>query len=173
MHAIELFGTYPIRRLDAEVLIDAICAVTGTTEEYSSAIPEPFTFLPDGTRAISLPDGSISSSFLELFGRPARDAGLESERNLNPSGAQRLHFLNSSHIRAKIEQSRILRKSLRSADAPNRLATDLYTTILSRPPTEAEKALFRDNLTASTTRKEALIDITWAMFNTTEFLCRH
>lgn len=171
--AIELFGTYPIRRLDAEVLIDAICAVTGTTEEYSSAIPEPFTFLPDGTRAISLPDGSISSSFLELFGRPARDAGLESERNLNPSGAQRLHFLNSSHIRAKIEQSRILRKSLRSADAPNRLATDLYTTILSRPPTEAEKTLFRDNLTDATTRKDALIDIIWALFNTTEFLCRH
>jgi len=171
--AIGLFGAYPIRRLDAEVLIDAVCAVTGTTEEYSSAIPEPFTFLPDGARAISLPDGGISSSFLELFGRPARDSGLESERIMNPSGAQRLHFLNSSHIRTKIEQGRGLRKLLRSTDAPNRLAYELYTTILSRPPTETEKTRFRDNLTDPATRRDALIDMTWALFNTTEFLCRH
>ena len=27
---------YPLRRLDAEVLVDALCQITGTTEEYSS-----------------------------------------------------------------------------------------------------------------------------------------
>ena len=32
------FACYPLRRLDAEVLIDAVCQVTGTAEEYSSAI---------------------------------------------------------------------------------------------------------------------------------------
>jgi hypothetical protein len=170
---LELFGAYPIRRLDAEVLIDAICAVTGSGESYSSAIPEPFTFLPDGSRAIALPDGSISSSFLELFGRPARDSGFESERNSNPSAAQRLHFLNSSQIRSKIEQSPALRKLARNAGAPNNAATQLYTAILCRPPTEAEKSLVRDVLGATANRKEALIDLTWALFNTPEFLCRH
>jgi Protein of unknown function (DUF1553)/Protein of unknown function (DUF1549) len=76
------FAQYPIRRLDAEVLADAICDTTGTTESYTSAIPEPFTFIPEGQRSISLPDGSISSAFLELFGRPPRDSGLEAERNV-------------------------------------------------------------------------------------------
>lgn len=171
--AIELFGAYPIRRLDAEVLIDAICAVTGTSETYSSAIPEPFTFLPEGSRAIALPDGSISSSFLELFGRPSRDSGLESERNSAPSAAQRLHFLNSSHVRAKIEQSPMLRKMLRATTAPNNIATQLYTAILCRPPTAQESALVRETLAATANRKEALTDLTWALFNTTEFLCRH
>jgi hypothetical protein len=42
------FAYYPLRRLEAEVLIDALCQVTGTTEKYNSAIPEPYTFLPEG-----------------------------------------------------------------------------------------------------------------------------
>src|ERR1017187_2198414 len=63
------FAYYPLRRLDAEVLADAICETTGTTETYTSSIPEPFTFIPEDQRAISLPDGSITSAFLELFGR--------------------------------------------------------------------------------------------------------
>ena len=87
------FAHYPLRRLEAEVLIDALCQITGTTEKYSSAIPEPFTFIPEDQRSIALPDGSISSSFLELFGRPPRDTGLESERNNRPTAAQRLHLL--------------------------------------------------------------------------------
>ena len=99
------FAHYPLRRLDAEVLIDAICQITGTTETYTSAIPEPFTFIPDDQRSISLPDGSITSTFLELFGRPSRDTGLEAERNNRLTAAQRLHLLNSSHVQRKIEQS--------------------------------------------------------------------
>ncbi len=103
------FAHYPLRRLDAEVLIDALDQITGTTEDYSSAIPEPFTFIPENQRSIALADGSITSSFLEMFGRPPRDTGLESERNNRPTADQRLHLLNSSHVQRKIEQSPMLR----------------------------------------------------------------
>jgi hypothetical protein len=99
------FAYYPLRRLDAEVLIDAVNQITGTSEEYSSAVPEPFTYMPEGQRAVALPDGSITSPFLEMFGRPARDTGLESERSNRPTADQRLHLLNSSHIQRKIENS--------------------------------------------------------------------
>ena len=71
------------------MLIDAICQITGTTEEYTSPIPEPFTFIPENQRSIELADGSIGSSFLEMFGRSPRDTGLESERNNRPTAAQR------------------------------------------------------------------------------------
>ena len=94
------FAYYTVRRLEAEVLIDALCQITGTTENYSSPIPEPFTFIPAGQRSIALADASITSSFLEMFGRPARDIGLESDRNNRTTADQRLHMLNSSHIRA-------------------------------------------------------------------------
>ena len=90
------------------MLIDALDEITGTTEQYSSAIPEPFTYIPESHRSIALPDGSISSSFLELFGRPSRDTGLESERNNRPSADQRLHLLNSTHIQRKIDQCRMV-----------------------------------------------------------------
>ena len=48
------FACYPLRRLEAEVLIDALCQITGTTERYSSTIPEPFTFIP-GRAALDRP----------------------------------------------------------------------------------------------------------------------
>lgn len=93
-----LFACYPVRRLDAEVLADALCLLTGTKEHYMSMVPEPFTHIPAGQRTIALADGSIGSSFLELFGRPARDTGLFSERDNEPTKKQCLHLLNSTHI---------------------------------------------------------------------------
>jgi len=46
------FAAYPLRRMDAEVLSDALDQITGTSEAYSSAIPEPYTFMPDFQRSI-------------------------------------------------------------------------------------------------------------------------
>jgi hypothetical protein len=132
------FAQYPLRRLEAEVMIDALDQITGTTEKYSSAIPEPFTFIPDNMRSIALPDGSISSSFLEMFGRPSRDTGLESERNNRPTADQRLHLLNSSHIQRKLEQSPKLRTLMQSKGNPREVVSNLYLTILSRFPTDDE-----------------------------------
>lgn len=106
----EGFSRYRPRRLDAEVLLDAINQITGTGEKYTSSIPEPFTFLPDDQRAIELADGSIEHPFLELFGRPSRNTSFESERSSLPSVFQAQHLLNSSHIQKKIERSRELKE---------------------------------------------------------------
>jgi hypothetical protein len=104
------FSRYRVRRLDAEPLLDAINQITGGGEKYTSNIPEPFTFLPDDQRAITLSDGSIESPFLELFGRPARNTSYESERSSVPSVFQAQHLLNSSHVQRKIEKSGVLRQ---------------------------------------------------------------
>jgi len=170
------FACYPLRRLEAEVLIDALCQITGTTENYSSAIPEPFTFVPEGQRSIALPDGSITSSFLEMFGRPPRDTGLESERNNRPTPAQRLHLLNSSHIRRKLEEGRLLRSlgAMKGKAAPREVIEELYLTILSRFPTEEELAAVGAYYRSGTVRpREAMLDLAWALINTAEFLYRH
>jgi len=169
------FAYYPLRRLDAEVLIDALCQITGTTEEYTSPIPEPFTFIPDDQRSIALADGSITSPFLEMFGRPARDTGFVSERNNRSTAAQRLHMLNSSHIRLKIEQSQKLRTMFVSSRRnPLRAVTDLYLTILSRPPTEDELKILRNySESGDVIGREFVVDLTWALVNIMEFLYRH
>lgn len=168
-----LFAFYVPRRLDAEVLIDAICGITGTTEEYSSPIPEPFTWVPENQRSIALSDGSISSSFLELFGRPPRDSGLESERNNRSTAAQRLHMLNSSHIQKKIRNGPKLRDMLRGSDAAS-AAKKLYMIILSRPPTPQEVGRIKEYaFDGDAQGNEALVDVAWALINSAEFLYRH
>jgi len=170
-----LFAHYLVRRLDAEVLIDALSWIFGAGESYSSPIPEPFTFIPNNQRTIALADGSITSQFLEMFGRPARDTGLESERTNQPTDAQRLHLLNSTHIQLKIERSWRLRRLLETAKGnPRRAIREIYLTILSRPPTQAELAAAEDYAqTQGLSRKEAACDLAWALINTKEFLYRH
>jgi hypothetical protein len=148
--------------------------ITGTTEKYSSAIPEPFTFIPEEQRSISLADGSITSSFLEMFGRPPRDTGLESERNSRPSAAQRLHLLNSSHIQRKIEQSSKIRILMQSRGNPREFATGLYLMILSRFPTDEElKTVAAYSRSGTVKGREAAVDLAWALINSAEFLYRH
>jgi hypothetical protein len=167
------FAAYPVRRLDAEVLIDALNQITSTTEKYSSPIPEPFTFIPEDQRSIALPDGSITSPFLEMFGRSPRDTGLASERNNRIAADQRLHLLNSSHIQRKLEQSRMLQFQLQGNKPPREIITAMYLGILSRFPTEAEVQTAEAYAKSAASRREAVADLAWALINSTEFLYRH
>jgi hypothetical protein len=170
-----LFAFYPVRRLDAEVLLDALSWISGTGEGYTSAIPEPFTFIPEGERSISLADGSITSPFLEMFGRPTRDTGLESERDLRTTEAQLLHLINSTHIQRKIDRSWRMRRLMQSGRKDRGLVIrSIYVTTLSRHPTAAEMATVREYFaTDGLNPRQAAIDLVWAIINSKEFLYRH
>jgi len=184
--AVANFASYPLRRLDAEVLIDAINKITGTSDLYTSPIPEPFTNIPRDKPAIAIADGSITSPFLALFGRSARATGMENERDNKPVPAQSLHMLNSSHIQLKLEQSPKLKAIFDSGRKPRELVQELYLTILSRQPTDDEvKNALEYNAVGSASksgkpgkagsmkRREDWLDITWALINSSEFLYRH
>ncbi len=186
------FASYPLRRLDAEVLIDAINTITGTSDLYTSAIPEPFTYIPEGRPAIAIADGSITSPFLALFGRSARATGMAGERDNKPVPAQWLHLLNSSHIQHKLEQGPKLRALVDAGRTPNAVIEDLYLTILARFPTAEElknaEALGQMQFVRPPApkggkqppgknvlvkRREDWADLAWALINSTEFLYRH
>ena len=167
------FSHYRVRRLDAEVLIDAINQITGSGEEYSSAIPEPFTFIPSTQRTITLADGSIKSPFLEMFGRPGRDSSLESDRNNSVSVFQTLHLLNSSHIQNKIMNSFRLRRILLDFPSDKNRINILYLTILSRMPSVDEQKTALDYIASSGRPEDGFYDLAWALINTTEFILRH
>jgi len=189
------FASYPLRRLDAEVLIDAINQITGTSDLYTSPIPEPFTYIPEDLPAVALPDGSITSPFLTLFGRSARATGMANERDNKPMPAQWLHLLNSSHIQRKLEQGPRLRTLLDSKRKQTEIIDELFLTILSRFPTPDEvrivdgygqvqpsRAARRgrpDGQTAASgetvvaKNRGDWVDIAWSLINSTEFLYRH
>lgn len=169
------FARYPLRRLEAEVLLDAVNRITGATDRYTSAVPEPFTYLPEEMRAIEIPDGNTTSAVLELFGRPARDTGRLTERNNADSPGQRLHLLNSRHIHGKISQSRSLSElSGRLGARPEELVEELYWRALSRAPTPGERRAAVAYREASRARgREFVTDVVWALINSDEFLYRH
>ncbi|MCK5565823.1 MAG: DUF1553 domain-containing protein [Planctomycetes bacterium] len=169
-----LFAYYPVRRLGAEVLIDALCFITGSSERYSSAIPEPFSFIPKVNRSVDLADGSTTSQFLEMFGRPARDTGLFSERNNKPTDTQRLHMLNSTHIQKKIESSGKIKQYVKASKKNHkRLIRLIYSSVLSRYPTRDENAIALKYFQNNKKINEATNDLVWALINTKEFLYRH
>ncbi len=170
-----LFAHYAVRRLDAEVLIDALCRLDGRGENYLSQVPEPFTILRGLTRTVRLADGSITSPFLEMFGRPSRDTGLESERNNEPTDAQRLYLLNSSDVHRRLVGSRWLRRLVqRYGRKHTTLARYIYLTLLSRQPMPLELGIAVQHIRGNAKNPhEPAVDVAWALINTKEFLYRH
>src|SRR6478609_7321654 len=87
--------------MGAEVLLDAVCQVTGSPTSFGG-LPKD-RFAPN--RAIMLPDESFSSYFLDVFGRPQRISACECERVNDASLAMSLHLLNSQEVQDKISRN--------------------------------------------------------------------
>lgn len=168
-----LSACYPTRRLEAETLSDALSSIGGFTEPYVSMVPEPYTYLPDGQRAVCIADGSITSGFLEMFGRPARDTGLMSERSDEMTDAQRLWLLNSSDIQRVIEASAKLSGAVRGRRGAD-TANTIYLILLSRYPTADEMAALTEAARSGASQPKQLVeDLAWSLLNSKEFLYRH
>jgi hypothetical protein len=178
----ETFVSYPIRRMEAEVLQDALTQIFSVPPKYQSEVPEPFTNIPVRYRTIMLPDVSVTSSFLEMFGRATRDTGLESDRNNDVTESQQLFLLNSTEInnwtgrfasKYKIDNTR---KNIDNAGR-NRLMEildDVWLTILSRYPSSVEREFLKaEFLTQGVNREQKFQDVIWSLINSKEFLCKH
>jgi hypothetical protein len=168
------FSSYLLRRVEAEVLNDALNEITGSTDLYTSAVPEPFTYIPKDMNAVEVADGSITSSFLTLFGRSARATGMESERVNELASPQWLYVLNSAQIQNKLQNGPKLAAMLASGGTANEIAERLYLTILSRFPTDADvQAAEEYAKTGVTQGRDVWVDLAWALINSPEFLLRH
>ncbi|MCA9114999.1 MAG: DUF1553 domain-containing protein [Planctomycetaceae bacterium] len=155
------------RQVEAEVLLDAVCQVSG--------IPEKFEGLPAGGRAIELWDSRVPHYFLRVFGRPLRVSACECERITEPTVSQVLHVLNSPEIHAKLahENGRLARLVEQQPD-DGALVESLYLRFYSRFPESEERAAAVEYLTAhSSDRRRAVEDVAWSMMNTIEFLMNH
>lgn len=155
-----------LKRMDAEVLFDAINQVAGAMEKFRG--------VPYGSRAIQLWDSEVQHDFLGLFGRPQRKTSCECERVGQVSVGQVLHVLNSPEIEAKLRhpQGRVLRLAETHA-ADGELTTALYLTFFGRLPSREELAVGTEHLGQSADRSAAAVDLSWAMLNSLEFLFNH
>ena len=124
---------YP-RRLQAEVLLDALDQFVGTTTSFAG--------MPAATRAVQLPDPGLDVYFLNVFGRPRAMSACECERTSDANLVQSLHLLNSASIQKKLaaESARphhFAQDTQR--DRPEKIR-ETYLRAFCREPTEQEMA---------------------------------
>ncbi len=162
---VQNFSHAYFKSLPAEVLLDAICQVTG--------VPEEFNGWPVGYRAIQVWDNRMPSYFFTIFGRPVRASVCECERSSEPSIAQALHLLNAPEITSKLTHRKgRIRQLADSPRTPTEIIDDLYLTALSRFPTNDERTLVLP-IFGELERREAAEDLLWAILNTREFVFNH
>ena len=167
-------GTFKPERLNAEVIVDAIADITGISDQYSSRVPEPFSFYPMGTHSLELGDATVSSSTLELFGRASRDVSLERQHIKDLNARQLLFLMNSSELETKIRKSPVLNELCKSQLSVDDLCKAVTLTVLSRYPTAAELQLYNSYASKNKlTTKQLCYDLAWMELNSTEFLYNH
>jgi hypothetical protein len=160
------YSHYYARRLPAEVLADAICAATGVPDQYPG--------YPLGLRAIQLPDPSVKSSFLALFGRSDRVTACACERGADVAMVHTLHLLNGDDVARKIEApDGTLARLVKEKKEPNAIVDDLFFATLGRIPTAEERARIGDWIKGKPFDAAALADVFWALLNSKEFVFNH
>lgn len=174
------FSHYYPRRMQAEVLLDAVDQFTGAKSDFAD--------LPAGTHAISLPDNSYtrSSAFLKVFGRPESASVCECERVQSSSLAQSLHLMNAADVKAKLITNNGRADTLSKAEMsePQKLQ-ELYLAAFSRVPSADELKVAEAYLAKPRTdaqgkpldpklaKRQGYEDLLWALINTKEFLFNH
>ncbi len=160
------FSHYYLKRLTAEQLAGSIAQVTDIDEKYSG--------LPLGTRATQLPDVSMRSEFLDLFGRPKRATPIESERTCDTHIGQSLQMISSDYVARKLRDNNGRAAKLSASSKSFTEAIDeLYLTALSRLPTSKERNVLLAESITDKQRREKLEDLAWVLMNTKEFLFNH
>jgi hypothetical protein len=160
------FSHAATKLLPAEVLLDAISVVTGTTT--------PFDGLPKGTRATQIPDGKMENPFLKTFGRPARELACECERENDSNLSQALQLIGGATVNGKLRDDNGRMAKLAKASISNEeVARELYLVALAREPNSTESAAAVKHLAGATDRRQAVEDLGWVLINSKEFLFRH
>ena len=166
---------FVIRRLPAEVLLDAYSQVT--------QIPEKFEGYPAGMRGLQLPDTAVQSYFLTAFGRPVRQQTRESERTSVPTITQALHIINGDTLNNKLRApGNSIDMLIRLGFSDEQIVDYLYLASLSRHPTDSERSALLEALDSAESekipgvddpRRAALIDMSWALLTGEEFMFDH
>ena len=160
------FSHYYARRLPAEVFLDALSLATG--------VPDQFPGYPRGVRAIQVPDPSVNSYFLSLFGRSERVTACACERQAEVTLPQLLQLQNGESVIQKMQAGEGRLQMLLQSQPDDRLLTeDLFLATLCRSPTEGEWQAVQQTFVDGESRDERFRDLFWALLNSKDFAFNH
>jgi len=159
------FSKATLRRMRAEVMLDAITQVTETKNKFPG--------LPLGARAVQIANGNTSTYFLTAFGRASRESVCSCEVKMEPNLSQALHMLNGDTANDRIVSGGVIARWLNEKKTPQQIVDKLYIRTLSRKPTPKEQAAINEVLASSKDHAVVLQDIFWSLLNAREFLFNH
>jgi len=107
------FSRAIVRRLPAEVLLDAVSQATG--------VPEEFPGMPHGSRAVEAALIRTRKPFLTLFGQPPRESVCECERGDESTLRQSFALISGAELNGRLaEPENRLGRLLRGGASPER-----------------------------------------------------
>ncbi|MCG6158159.1 DUF1549 domain-containing protein [Rubinisphaera margarita] len=166
------FSHAQLRRLRADVFLDAIVAVTGE--------PRSFPNSPTGTKAISFINrrqgySASGDRVLDTFGQSARKSVCACDTSTDPSLSQVMHLLVGETAGPRVRNAAargVLKQIIDEASKPEEVIEAVFIRVLSRRPNPAEvDALVR--LVDPEKPSASYEDIFAGLINSNEFLFNH
>ena len=160
------FARAQVRRVRAEVLLDAISQITET--------PNKFQGLPLGARAVQIADGAVSNYFLETFGRSKRESVASTEVKTDPNLSQALHLMNGDAVNDRIRRGKVVERLIASGKKDDEIVTELFLRVFGRFPAAVESKSIGAAIAADPSGRQVVLeDAFWALMNSKEFYFNH
>jgi hypothetical protein len=160
------FARAQVRRVRAEVLLDAISQITET--------PNKFQGLPLGARAVQIADGAVSNYFLETFGRSKRESVASTEVKTDPNLSQALHLMNGDAVNDRIRRGKVVERLIAAGKKDDEIVTELFLRVFGRLPAAVESKSIGAAIAADPSGRQVVLeDAFWALMNSKEFYFNH
>ncbi len=170
------FASFAIRRLSAEVLLDAYNQVAGVDvlfgkDRVPPAMPSGISLL-EGASIFYRGDSSTTFA-LNTFGRPERDVEVvcDCERDDQATMLQALYLANHPQARKKISASegQLARILQRHASMDQRI-TEIFLATVSRPPTPNEMKITQTHVQKAVSPQVGCEILLWSLLNSNDFI---
>lgn len=147
--------------LAAEQVLRASLQATGEWQHLVATAKDPTKPIPDELRL----------KFLKAFANPPR----EPEGEFAPSVKTALFIMHDATLQGWLtpQEGRLVQQLMMISD-PGLIAEELYLSVLSRMPSDEERAeVIAALMSAGEKRSKVLENLTWALLATTEFCVNH
>jgi hypothetical protein len=169
------YAFFPLRRLPAEVMLDALNTATGTAEKMDMK----YYHWPEEMKTVEVPfapKNAFVTFVLETYGRPKRNSAVQCdcEREGASSIFQVLTLANHPHVWEKIRDpnGRVAKLVKDLKDDASRVDA-LFLATVSRLPGAAERDACLKFVKEAESPAQGFQGVLWGLLNTKEFLLQH
>ncbi len=169
------YSHFALRRLPAEVLLDAINQSTGSRDDFDMK----YYHWPENLSTVEIPyttRNDFVTFVLEQFGRSERNSSVQCDcqRQSEASMLQVLGLANHPRIWQKVNDPRgRIAQIIKQTSDPSQRIAELYLGAVGRLPDDAELQTCLGHIASAESPEKGLQTVLWCLLNTREFLLQH